>query len=215
MQGKNRKPGSRRSRQDTRRHQSQQENADDFVAKRATNDVLSGSFLETSGSGNSFAVSPANWSARLNDRILVLKSLAANITDQSFSPLDRWIDFGHETEAPFEWLYSDSAFLHSILTASSANHDFKTPGWSGSPSAKTTLHLHTTLSMLQMKMCNEYAGQHESAVYVVLNLAMVSAGFGDFKAAATHLKGLQRIVQMKGGHSFLRRRPKLYFKLDR
>ena len=52
-------------------------------------------------------------------------------------------------------------------------------------------------------------------MYAVLNLAMLAAGFGNWKVAIAHLNGLQKIVQMRGNRKFLKERPKLQFKLDR
>ena len=57
--------------------------------------------------------------------------------------------------------------------------------------------------------------EDEAVLFVVINLAILAAVYGDWEAAAAHFAGLRKIVQLRGGMGFLLTRPKLHFKLDR
>lgn len=117
--------------------------------------------------------------------------------------------------ASFTWLFSDTAFLHSILCASYAVSDLLRPNSGGRPSRKTLTHLRTTLRLLREKMdANPYAHEDEAVLAVAVNLTVLSLMFGDFSAALTHGQGVNRIVQLRGHFAFLNSRPKLHCKLD-
>ncbi|KAJ4360935.1 uncharacterized protein N0V89_001504 [Didymosphaeria variabile] len=147
---------------------------------------------------------------------ILFKAFAYNVANQALSPLDRAVDFDCLESASFEWLFEDTAFLHSILSASYAVSDLLYPQWDGKPGRKTLIHLRKTLRLLQDKLSgNENVHQDESVLVVVINLALLSAVFGDWDAAAAHFKGLQKIVELRGNLQFLNSRPKLHFKLDR
>jgi len=149
------------------------------------------------------------------DRGLLFKAFAYNFANQSLSPLDRCVDFDCLESASFEWAFQDTAYLHSVLCTSYAINDFLSPGWDGSPGRKTLFHLRETLALLQAKMDNENIHHDESLLLVVMNLALLSAMYGDWLAAGAHFKGLHKIVQLRGNLEFLKARPKLHFKLDR
>jgi hypothetical protein len=146
---------------------------------------------------------------------ILFKAFAYNFANQALSPLDRCVDFDCLESASFEWAFSDTAFLHSVLCTSYAINDFMSPGWDGNPGRKTLFHMRETLSLLQAKMSDEHAHLNEIVLLVVMNLALLSAMYGDWKAAAAHYKGLHKIVQLRGNLEFLKARPKLHFKLDR
>lgn len=147
---------------------------------------------------------------------ILFKAFAYNVANQSLSPLDRAVDFDSLESDSFEWLFKDASFLHSVLCASYAVSDLLYPQWDGRPGQKTLTHLRKTLLLLQEKMSsvpNVY--EDESVLVVVQNLALLSAVFGDWEAAAAHFKGLKKIVELRGNLDFLASRPKLHFKLDR
>jgi hypothetical protein len=148
-------------------------------------------------------------------KALLFKAFAYNFANQSLSPLERCVDFDCLESTSFEWAFSDGAFLHSVLSTSYAINDFMTPHWDGKPGAKTLYHLRKSLSLLQAKMSDENVYQDESVLLVVMNLAILSAVYGDWPAAAAHYKGLHKIVELRGKFAYLKDRPKLHFKLDR
>lgn len=75
---------------------------------------------------------------------LLFKAFAYDVANQSLSPLDRFINFDSLESAPFEWLFCNNTFLHSILYTSYAINDFAFPGWDGKP-GRNTLFIYTKL----------------------------------------------------------------------
>jgi hypothetical protein len=129
--------------------------------------------------------------------------------------LECCVDFDLIERTPFEWVFSDAAFVHSILCTSFAFNDFNNPQWNGQLGSNTLLHLRQTLSQLQLRMSHAQAYQDEALLNAILNLVMLSAGWTDADAACAHFAGLQQIVQLRGGLGYLVTRPKLHCKLDR
>ncbi|KAM0722725.1 hypothetical protein Q7P37_002166 [Cladosporium fusiforme] len=221
MQGKNKREGSRRSKKEQRKLAQVKESEEQGALEQQ----------QRPSEHNAWELTPVIRPSRLLDHTrfadpslpaeakgLLLRAVAYDITNTSLLPFDCCVDFesAKDPNKSFEWLYTDTAFLHSMLTTSYAVHDFKMPGWSGSPvaSQQTVMHLHKTLSLLQTRMQNQYAYQEEPVLHSVLNLAMLAAGFGEWKPALAHLGGLQRIVQLRGDLDYLATRPNLHFKLN-
>jgi hypothetical protein len=212
MQGKNKREDSRRSQREKRK------------AAKESGDAVTQPAQESSASGV-----PAPWST-ISDLALfrfastTIDSEAAgllsrafehHVTDPKMTPLDRCIDIECLEAVSFGWLFSDITFLHSVLCASYAINDFMSPQWNGNPSRKTVVHLREALSLLRVKMQDENVYQDDSALQVILNLALLAAVYGDWVAAAAHLEGLRKIIRLRGDMVFLCARPALQFKLDR
>lgn len=147
--------------------------------------------------------------------ILLADAFAFNFLANDVTPLERCTNLDCLESACFSWLFTDTTFLHSMLCASYAIKDFKSPQSKGGPGVQTTFHLQATLSLLRVKMQKAFAHQDESVLRVIINLTLLAIGFGDWATAATHLEGLRRIVQLRGDAAFLEERPTLHFKLDR
>ncbi|KAK3069179.1 hypothetical protein LTR53_012687 [Teratosphaeriaceae sp. CCFEE 6253] len=110
------------------------------------------------------------------------------------------------------WLLRDQAFAHSILLATSAFNDYRL----SQPLSRTTLfHLKRTLRHLNKQLSDESAYQSDTVIYTVVTLAVLASMFGDPSATGTHMAGLQRIVQLRGGESFLSVCSKQHFMLER
>ncbi|KAK3197635.1 hypothetical protein GRF29_216g799822 [Pseudopithomyces chartarum] len=208
MQGKNKREDSRRSIRERKRQEKAAQQQPNHLGPRPivplstwTNDLSLVHFAGPDIDSES--------------KSILFRAFAYHVANQSLSPLDRAVDFDCLESASFDWLFKDAAFLHSVLCTSYAMSDILYPQWNGTPSPKTLLHLRKTLSLLQQKMSNPNAHQDESVLVVVQNLALLSAVFGDWVAAATHFKGLQKIIELRGNLGFLTSRPKLHFKLDR
>ncbi|KAF2028241.1 hypothetical protein EK21DRAFT_114015 [Setomelanomma holmii] len=88
-------------------------------------------------------------------KALLFNAFAYNIADQNMTPLDRCVNLDCLESASFQWLFTDTTFLHSILCASYATNDFMAPQWDGNPGRKTVFHLRETLSLLCIKMQND------------------------------------------------------------
>ncbi|KAH7112093.1 hypothetical protein B0J11DRAFT_598032 [Dendryphion nanum] len=221
MQGKNKREGSRRTQRENRRLAKEKEKEDENNDER-TKQLHQGQqpgaslnpLLGTMISDLALVHFPSS-NIDHEAKALLFKAFAYNVANQSLSPLDRAVDFDCLESASFEWMFTDSAFMHSVLCASYAINDFLAPNWDGTPGQKTVLHLRKTLSLLQTKLHEDNVHHDESVLQVVMNLALLAAVYADWDAAAAHFKGMHRIIQLRGAQSFLRARPKLHFKLDR
>lgn len=224
MQGKNKREGSRRSKREAKllaQTKAEAEKDQQLLqpSKHQTQDLVipPSTLLQTTQF--------ADPSLPLESKTLILTHFARNITNQTLSPFSSCVDFtaidNHnqlQTQTkPFQWLLTDPAYLSSILTTTHAVSDFKMPGWVENPTAgiKTVIHLQKTLSLLRARMEDPHAWREEPLLYCVFNLAIMAAGFGEWKAAIAHLGGLQRIVLLNGDGVFLSKNPKLHFMLER
>lgn len=222
MQGKNKRDGSRRSRNEKKkrlvdRGTGKQNRGE--VGPDAQMQVFSVPQRDSTPQSRDLLTHLrfAGWNVQLNCGSLVLESFAYDITNWSLSPFDCCVNFesiaGHMV--PFEKLQSNKLFLNSIMATGYALHDFKVLGKSASPTPKTTQHVQNTLSLLQASFQDPIAYREEWIIHAVLNLAMLAAGYNQWAATVVHLRGLQKIIHLNGGLQLLARWPKLQFKLDR
>jgi len=215
MQGKNKREGSRRSLREKKRLTKTEQEQEEAVVQQIEQPDVPQIPPPRPLIGDLALVRFAGPDIDLEAKGLLFRTFAYNVANQALSPFDSCVDFDCIESVSFEWFFSDSAFLHSVLCASYAAVDSMDPAWDGRPSHKTVFYLRKSLSLLQAKMCNEYVHQDESALHAVLILALLASMYNDWKAAAAHWKGLNTIIGLKGHLEFLKRRPKLHFKLDR
>ena len=216
MQGKNKREDSRRSIRERKRQEKAARQRGVVVQKEQPYRITPrGSLFPGSYVGDLALIQFAGPDIDQESKSILFKAFAYHVANQSLSPLDRAVDFDCLESASFDWLFKDTAFLHSVLCTSYAISDLLYPQWDGNPGPKTLMHLRKTLSLLQEKMSNPDVYEDESVLVVVQNLALLSAIFGDWQAAATHFQGLRKIVELRGNLGFLSSRPKLHFKLDR
>ncbi|KAF1849031.1 uncharacterized protein K460DRAFT_330563 [Cucurbitaria berberidis CBS 394.84] len=207
MQGKNKRESSRRSQRAIRRaaatHKAESSTKPDLPSVQAIPPSL-----------NDFALIRFASDIDAEAQGLIFKAFTYNVANPP-SPLDRCVDFDYIESASFQWYFSDAVFLHSILFVSYAINDLVLPSWDGQPGRKMVSHLRKTLALLARKMETINVHEDEAVLHVVINLALLAVIYDDWKAAAAHFAGLQKIVQLRGGVDFLRSRPKLHLKLDR
>ncbi|KAH7093436.1 hypothetical protein FB567DRAFT_544790 [Paraphoma chrysanthemicola] len=208
MQGKNKRPNSRRS----QKEQHKKKNGNIIVSQT----VKPQGPLTIPKSPDEFTLARFAWpNIDTESRQLLFKAFAFNVPNPSLTPLDRCVDFDTFEKVTFEWVFSDAAFLHCVLYATHAVDDFLTPGWNGQPGEKTVFHLRQTLRLLNKKIAGSDIHKDEAALNIVVQLGFLAACFGDWCAAIAHFSGLHKIIELRGGQSFLRTRPKLHFKIDR
>lgn len=82
-------------------------------------------------------------------------------------------------------------------------------------SATTRTHLRDTIAFLNKKLSEGDGYASESAILIVMTLAMMAVLWGDWEAVRMHVGGLGRIVGLRGGEEYLRRCPKYHFKMIR
>jgi hypothetical protein len=207
MQGKNRRPNSRRSQKE------QKKKASNAIGLRPGE---SQSLLSVPDVLNKFAFGRFPWpNIDTESRHLLFKAVAFNVSNASLTPLDRCVDFDALENVTFEWLFSDAAFLHSVLYATYAVNDFLSPQWNRQPGEKTLFYLRETLKLLKKKIAAPGTHEDEVVLNIVVQLGLLAACFGDWCATVAHFSGLHKIIELRGGQEFLRTRPKLHFKIDR
>ncbi|KAH7082862.1 hypothetical protein BKA63DRAFT_460730 [Paraphoma chrysanthemicola] len=208
MQGKNKRPNSRRS----QKEQQKKKHGNNIVSRTVE---LQGP-LTIPNSPDEYALARFAWpNIDTESRHLLFKAFAFNVPNPSMTPLDRCVDFDPFEKVTFQWVFSDAAFLHCVLYATHAVDDFLAPGWNGQPGEKTIFHLRQTLRLLNKKIAGSDIHKDEAALNIVVQLGFLAACFGDWCAAIAHFSGLYKIIELRGGQSFLRTRPKLHFKIDR
>lgn len=214
MQGKNKREGSRRSKQELKK-----------ASKKEKSTVCNAAAQQLTTSEEIIIIQPPSIDRTLatfdllaidpSEKDIVFRAFTTDIVDHTLSHLDVCINFD-DVEAPcYEWLLTSDLFLHSTLCAAYAFSDFMNPHWNGKASHKTLLHQNATLRLLQTRLYDEDAYQDDSLVRIVASLALLGGIFGDWLAGANHFLGLQRIIHLRGDGEFLSQRPKLHLMLDR
>jgi hypothetical protein len=136
--------------------------------------------------------------------------LAYSALKSSLYPVERCVDFNTNPDAYIAWLYEDKAYLHSVLLGTSAMKDYMALR----PLSKATLsHLRRAITSLNDRLTAHDAYKSDAIWWCVLTLATLSAMFSDKAAGAAHMKGLRRIVELRGGKRYVRADPKKHFKL--
>ena len=107
MQGRNKREGSRRSQREKRRLAKEEQVAAPRVQPPTTAELPPPGSLISDLALIRFAGPDIDSEAKG----MVLKAFAYNVANQVLSPLERWVEFGSLESVPFEWLFSDTAFL--------------------------------------------------------------------------------------------------------
>ncbi|TVY44661.1 hypothetical protein LOCC1_G007048 [Lachnellula occidentalis] len=94
------------------------------------------------------------------------------------------------------YLAVDPLYCHSLLWTTQTYFDWL--GGSGTSPAQI-LHAHRTLVGLRERLTDEERATSDSTVVVVVNLIMMNAVVGDPKSARKHMRGLHKMVEMRGG----------------
>lgn len=133
------------------------------------------------------------------------------ITEASYPLVEIVVDFNDDRDLRSIWPSLDKSFLHTILFTNSAVND-----WAQNlPLAKSSqFHLGRALTLLNKKLATGAAHLDDATIYTVMLLAIVSNTSGDYDASNAHMAGLQRLVEMRGGHRHLWENPVTQFKLE-
>lgn len=83
------------------------------------------------------------------------------------------------------------------------------------PHKTTYTLLRRTIAELNSDLSDSTSQLQDSTVAVVLSLAMLTSAMGDVKAAEVHQRGLQRMVEIRGGVDGFRDNTRLHMKLGR
>ncbi|TKA73230.1 hypothetical protein B0A55_06052 [Friedmanniomyces simplex] len=143
---------------------------------------------------------------------LISELLTYDTAKNAAFPLKYSIEFDEPENACVPWMFSNTAFAHSVFFATSATNDFRL----GRPFTRPTLiHLKRTIRCLNKQLSEAGGHLDDSTTYTIITLAMLATLFGDLTAVRAHMVGLQRIIGLRGGESYLCERPKQYYMLER
>jgi hypothetical protein len=115
-------------------------------------------------------------------------------------PYEICLDVHRVERGWFPYMISDPCCLHSMMFSVRA---FVEGALHNQLSRLACFHYHQTLQILQARL-NEYAFDQTSAIsdatiMVVITLATAAELTEDFEAVANHIKGLEKIVTLRGG----------------
>ena len=205
MLGKNKREGSRRSIRDKKKRELAETENQIIVHIRSTVPLA----LDSR--------STVQFAGKVDDegRALIFRAFNFDNNAPDLSPLDRYIEFDWSESISLEWVFTDSVFMHLMLYASYGFCNLAMPNCDNRTAMKAEHHLHETLFQLAKMLDDATSVESEVVLSVVIYLALLAAMHGDWRSAAAHFAGLQRIVQLRGGMRYLRSRPSLLFKLSR
>ena len=121
------------------------------------------------------------------------------------------VDFEGDISGHMARALQEDVFMHTILLTNSAIRDY---AQRRSPTKATQFYLSKTLSLLSERLGDKDSHLMDSTIYIVLSLAVMGAIFGDYAATRTHLLGLMKIIELRGGLQYLQTQPKVQFKLE-
>ncbi|KAF2260780.1 hypothetical protein CC78DRAFT_501132, partial [Lojkania enalia] len=128
-------------------------------------------------------------------------------------PVERYVNFAEwETDMAI-WFFTEDVFFHTVLLSASAHRDYML----AQPLTKSSrVHLRHVISALNKKLSEAHNGLLSyPTLFVVIILVHVATMFGDYSAAIAHLAGLQQMVKLLGGLTWLQSDPKTHYKIDR
>ncbi|KDN61243.1 hypothetical protein CSUB01_11900 [Colletotrichum sublineola] len=126
-------------------------------------------------------------------------------------PVEWCLRFDDSKTSWFYWLLSDAAFLHSILFTVGMLHD----SVGGETSQRTSFHVWRTLNLLNRHISDKSLALADSTIATVVSMCMAYETFGQRASAAAHVRGLRRIVELRGGVESFRHNLQLQVKICR
>ncbi|WDK21969.1 hypothetical protein CGRA01v4_13259 [Colletotrichum graminicola] len=130
---------------------------------------------------------------------------------ETMYPVEWCLRFDDSKTPWFYWLFSDAAFMHSILFTVCLLHD----SIRGETSKRTSFHVWKALNLLNRNISDESLALADSTIATVVSMCMVSEVFGHRDSAAAHVRGMRRIVQLRGGIERFRHNLQLHVKICR
>ena len=122
------------------------------------------------------------------------------------------INFGPMRPVWLPWLARDALFTHPVLFSISVADSFlgQRP-----LEPRAQYHMGQTLAFLNQRLSDKTLALDDSTIFVVIALIIFSTHLRDYTTAMIHMKGLARMVELRGGLENLRHNSRLYTKLIR
>lgn len=127
-------------------------------------------------------------------------------------PVELCLHFNPKATVWFEYLQTDTVYFHSQMWLSQSYID-----WihGREPSQKALLHQNMTINLLRQRLINPELAILDTTISVVVTLVNMSAMSGNAEEARRHMKGLCRMVSLRGGVRALRDNTQQQLKLCR
>lgn len=125
---------------------------------------------------------------------------------------------------PYQWsqiLATDAAYLNAVVYAIHAVCDFAAGNnpmtTTFAPSRSAYKHLSKSLRLLRERLSdeNDPSRLSDPTVMIIVTLGGLSNRLGQYETASGHLKGIRRIVDLRGGLATFRDNPKLLVEIFR
>ncbi|KAF3933725.1 hypothetical protein ABW19_dt0204869 [Dactylella cylindrospora] len=134
-------------------------------------------------------------------------------------PLEPCFDFDHENKAWWDALTHDSAYLNTTAFIAHAyiNLICGLRQVSKAMSEGATFHFVRTVQLLRERLSvgNEKELLSDSTIFIILTLAIYALMTNDGETARQHMKGLRRIVNLRGGITSFSKNQKLLMEVLR
>ena len=112
----------------------------------------------------------------------------------------------------FGYLVEDIACLHALVFLTSVTRD-KLLGIQSSATSRK--HLSRTLCLLSERLSCRDLAVTDQTISVVISLALAAIIFGEVRVARTHIEGLRKMIDMRGGIDELLPNRQLWYKTCR
>jgi hypothetical protein len=127
-------------------------------------------------------------------------------------PVELCLYFNPKSTVWFEYLQTDIMFLHSQMWLAQSLSDWNQ---GHEPSPRALLHQNKTINILKQRLFDSELAVLDTTISVVVGLVNMSALSGHAEEALKHMKGLYRMVSMRGGVRALRQNTQLQIKVCR
>lgn len=153
-------------------------------------------------------------------RLADLIHIVLTVAKQAMFSLEPRVHFGDATRNKWtDTAYTDKAYLHSIfavfgfyqgLARGLGKQDYQAPAYA-------LQHLSKALGLIRERLVSEddIVKLSDQTMMVIMVLAIHSTLTGQYHTAVNHLKGVRKIVDLRGGMVGLRSNPKLLLEIFR
>jgi hypothetical protein len=111
-------------------------------------------------------------------------------------PIELCLMFDFKKSVWIEYLAVDAMYCHGILWLTQAYFDWIRGGKSSNFQVQ---HAHKTLVLLQKRLADSELATSDVTIGVVVALVMGTALVDDLESAKKHMRGLYKMVELRGG----------------
>lgn len=127
---------------------------------------------------------------------MLIPTSVFTVVGQAIYPIELCLMFDLKKSIWIEYLAVDALYCHSVLWATQAYFEWLR---GGGYSYVQMQHAHKTLVLLQQRLTDSQLATSNVTICVVVGLVMATALVGDLESAGKHMKGLYKMVELRGG----------------